>query len=95
MNYENATHLLHCAHALGTHRLEYTMRCHVLKDMGDGRRKVLVFGDMYWKGRETRNRVRYVMAQRLTKRSPDSSKAGDSSLPEIVKVENVLPAESG
>jgi len=31
----------------------------------------------------------------LTPLAPDSSKAGDSSLPESVKVENVLPAESG
>jgi hypothetical protein len=31
----------------------------------------------------------------LTPLAPDSSKAGDSSLPEIVKVENTLPAESG
>ena len=27
--------------------------------------------------------------------APDSSKAGDSSLPESVKVENVLPADGG
>lgn len=27
--------------------------------------------------------------------APDSSKAGNSSLPDVVKVENVLPAESG
>jgi hypothetical protein len=31
----------------------------------------------------------------LTKLSPDSLKAGDSSLPESVKSENALPAESG
>jgi hypothetical protein len=32
---------------------------------------------------------------RLTKRAPDSLKAGVLSLPESVKVENVLPAVSG
>lgn len=31
----------------------------------------------------------------LTPLAPDSSKAGDSSMPESVKVENALPAVSG
>mgnify|MGYP001167283951 CR=1 FL=1 len=35
----------------------------------------------------------YQAAQQML--APDSLKAGDSSLPESVKVENALPAESG
>ena len=36
-----------------------------------------------------------LIEKRLTPLAPDSSKAGVLSLPESVKVENALPAESG
>ncbi len=74
--YENATHFLSCRHAIGLHGYDYTMRCHVLKNMPDGYRvKILVFGDRYWKGKEHIRRVRYVDRTRLTKRAVDSANA--------------------
>ena len=65
LNYENATHLLKCAHALGTHRFEYTMRCHILGLTKSRMRKILVFGDRYWKGAEHVKKIRYVPPWRL------------------------------
>ena len=52
-------------------------------------------GEMSWQefldlGVDACSRCRH-----LTPLAPDSSKAGDSSLPESVKVENALPAVSG
>ena len=78
--YDNATHLLSCVHAAGRSRYHYNMRCHVLKYMPDGyRAKVLVFGDMYWSGHETKKRIRYVDIQRLTPRAVDSANAQEKS----------------
>ena len=62
---ENATHLLLCTHAIGYSRTEYTMRCHVLKDMGDDRLKILVFGERYWKDKEDISSIRYVPKGRV------------------------------
>jgi len=67
--WENATHLLECAHAIGLNRYEYEMRCHVLKTMPDGRVKVLVFGDMYWKRGTDKSRIRYVFKHRVRLRT--------------------------
>lgn len=64
---KNATHLLSCAHAIGRSRMEYTMRCHVLKDMGNDRVKILVFGDRNWKGKEHISQIRYVAKWRIMK----------------------------
>lgn len=47
------------------------MRCHVLKDMGDGRLKLLVFGDRNWKHRDHISRIRYVEADRVCLIAPD------------------------
>ena len=44
---------------------------------------------------DTAKKKHYGEDRHLTPLAPDSLKAGDSSLPEIVKVENALPAESG
>jgi len=64
----NATHHLMCAHAIGPkYRMEYIMRCHILKDMGDGRVKVLVFGERNWKHKEHISRIRYVLKERIIK----------------------------
>lgn len=67
MTADNATHLLHCTHAFSSKAAEhYTMPCHVLKTMRDGRYKVLVFGERNWKGTSGKSRVRYVQANRVT-----------------------------
>ncbi len=47
---------------------------------------------------EAKAEVRYILrglAVRLTQRAADLSKAGDSSQPDTVKSESVLPAKSG
>lgn len=61
----NATHLLECRHCIGQSCRTYHLRCHVLKDMGDGRLKVLAFGTM-WKGSEQIQRVRYVESWKVS-----------------------------
>ncbi|MEF2048320.1 hypothetical protein V3399_30775 [Pseudomonas aeruginosa] len=60
----NATHRLICHHVCRWTKI-YAMPCHVLKAMPDGRLKVLVFGDRYWKEREQASRIRYVEACRV------------------------------
>ena len=62
---ENCTHKLECSHVIGKNRYTYYMDCIPLKTMSDGRVKVLVFGDRYWKGHEDKKRIRYVKANRL------------------------------
>ena len=69
LTYDNATHLLKCAHAIGTSRLSYTMRCHILGITKSRMYKILVFGDRYWKHKEHRKKIRYVPKWRLIKRS--------------------------
>lgn len=68
MDYNDATHLLECSHCIGQNRRDYAVRCHVLKTMADGRKKVRTFGTM-WKGQEDKSSVRYVEAYRVSPRS--------------------------
>lgn len=68
LSFENATHELECRHAIGSHGKTYYMRCHVLKKMPDGRLKLRVYGERYWKDRRDVVRVRYVDAQRVFER---------------------------
>lgn len=63
----DATHLLLCRHAIGEHGKHYYMRCHVLKTMADGRVKLRVYGDRYWKDTDHIVKVRYVDANRVKK----------------------------
>ena len=65
---KDATHVLECRHCNNGPNQpckEYTMDCIPIKDMGDGRAKVLVFGDRNWKWRDYKKRIRYVDAKRL------------------------------
>lgn len=61
----DATHKLACSHIIGSNRMNYTMPCLILKDMGDGRVKLLVFGERYWINRDHTKRVRYVSKNRI------------------------------
>ncbi|EGR4074982.1 hypothetical protein D6U78_09615 [Vibrio cholerae] len=63
----NATHFLYCRHAIGSNGKNYRMRCHVLKTMPDGRLKIQVYGDRYWKDTEHIAKIRYVKAERVSK----------------------------
>lgn len=67
LTYDNATHLIDCAHAIGRNRREYQMRCHVLGKTKSGKVKVLVFGDRDWKGSDRLSRIRYVFPYRISK----------------------------
>lgn len=67
LSYDNATHLLFCSHAVGKNGKRYYMRCHVLKIMPDGRLKVQVYGDRYWKNTGHVIRTRYVDSGRVIK----------------------------
>lgn len=62
---DTATHLLKCRHVLGHGVTNYRMRCHVLKAMDDGRLKVRVYGNRYWKGKDDVVQVRYVDSDRV------------------------------
>jgi len=62
----NANHHLICRHVCRWTKT-YTMPCHVLKAMPDGRLKILVFGERNWKGREHISHIRYVEAGRVRK----------------------------
>ncbi|OEE38338.1 hypothetical protein A1QO_02765 [Vibrio genomosp. F10 str. ZF-129] len=68
MTYKTATHVLDCRHAIGAGGKDYQMRCHVLKTMEDGRLKVQVYGERYWKNTEHVVKVRYVEANRVYER---------------------------
>jgi len=63
---ENATHGLECRHAIGSHGMTYYMRCHILKTMPDGRLKLRVYGDRYWKDKGHVVKIRYVDARRVS-----------------------------
>lgn len=61
----DATHELECSHHLGHNVTDYFMKCIPLKTMQDGRKKVLVFGRLFWGGED--KKVRYVDAHRVHK----------------------------
>jgi len=61
-----ATHWLQCSHCIGQSRTRYRMKCVPLKDMGNGRVKLLVFGERNWSGREHVKRIRYLPWHRIT-----------------------------
>lgn len=62
---ENAKHLLSCRKAIGQNGIDFDMKAELLKTMPDGRLKIRVFGDLYWKNTEHKHRIRYVEAYRV------------------------------
>ncbi|CAK3961886.1 DUF3319 domain-containing protein [Vibrio crassostreae] len=70
LNASNATHLLQCRHALGDNGKFYKKRCHILKKMPDGRLKLQVYGDRYWKDTDHIVRIRYVESSRVSQITP-------------------------
>lgn len=65
MGVEAAKHLLSCRHCIGKSCREFDMRAELLGTMPDGRRKVRVYGRLYWKNTDHISRVRYVEPDRL------------------------------
>ena len=65
MERKDCMYNLSCRHATGTRGMNYTMDCIPLKEMSDGRLKVLVFCDRYWKGHDEKKRIRYVASHRV------------------------------
>ena len=69
LTYKDATHNLLCVHQYNKHsRVEYHMKCLILKEMPNNRAKVLVFGDRRRKVEftEGKKRIRYVDKINLT-----------------------------
>ena len=64
---EDATHYLECRHCIGNSCKIYYMDCVILNEMKDGRLKVLVFGDRYWKDTKHIQKIRYVEAWKVKK----------------------------
>lgn len=54
-----------CRHVMGRNITDYTMDCEVVKTMPDGRLKIKVFGERFWRDRKDRVKVRYVEANRV------------------------------
>jgi predicted amidophosphoribosyltransferase len=65
LSVNQATHYLRCSHCIGPNEKHYVMRSVVLKDMGDGRVKLLVFGERNWAGRDHIKKIRYVPKTRI------------------------------
>jgi len=61
-------HLLKCKHCVGSNCKQYYMVCDILKRMPDGRLKVKVYGDRYWRDSTNITKIRYVEAWRVTPR---------------------------
>jgi len=58
------THYLKCRHCNGTNSCsDYYMKCLIIKDMPNGRKKIIVFGNMMWGGED--KKIRYVPASKL------------------------------
>ena len=57
---KDSTHKLSCKQGLCRGRIDYWMDCIVLKEMPNGRLKILVSGDRYWKYHDDKKQVRYV-----------------------------------
>lgn len=55
-----ATHKLMCCHCIGRNTKYYHMDCIPVKAMKNGKVKIIVFGDRYWKNKEDIKRYRYV-----------------------------------
>lgn len=54
-----------CRHVIGRNATDYLMDCEVIKKMPDGRLKVRVFGERFWRDRKDRVRIRYVDSSRV------------------------------
>lgn len=65
MTADNATHTLLCTHRIGDNFKDFTMPCHGLKEMPDGRLKILVFGRLWWQSEVHKSRIRYVSPDRV------------------------------
>lgn len=69
------THLLSCRQCNNGQGnqpcYEYSMPCRIIKNMGDGRVKIAVYGNRYWKKKADpksyKERIRYVDDFRVTK----------------------------
>ena len=62
----DATHNLHCRHAIARSVKYYTMKCIPIGLMDDGRLKLLVFGERNWLGRDEKQSIRYVGPLRVS-----------------------------
>ena len=61
------THYIICNHCQGGNDHEYRMECLLLKITKNGKAKILLFGERYWKNREHKRTVKYIDRSRLIK----------------------------
>ena len=54
-----------CRHVNGRAITNYTMNCEVMKTMPDGRLKIKVYGERFWRDRKDKIKIRYVDADRV------------------------------
>ena len=60
-----ATHLLKCRHQIGRNGHDYVMSCIIIGITKSRMRRIVVFGERGWVGRNHKKRVRYVAPWRL------------------------------
>ena len=66
MDRQDARHRLKCRHAQNSRvGRDYYMDCIIIKEMPGNRVKILVFGDRYWPGNDSKKRIRYVDKDRV------------------------------
>ena len=61
----DCTYLLVCRHCIGRNCRDYYMPCILLGKTKNGKRKLIVFGERDWKGKEHIKRIKYVNNSRL------------------------------
>lgn len=60
------TCLLRCSHNLGGTERPYNMNCDIVRPMADGRLKIKVYGERYWRDRYDKVSYRYVEPGRIS-----------------------------
>ena len=56
----DATHWILCVHCCGNRVKSYKMKCVLLSELNQGKARIIVFGDRYWKDTNHKKRIRYV-----------------------------------
>jgi len=65
---EKPTHMYRCRHSFGSgNGRVYYMQCILIKITKNGKAKILLFGERYWKRENKKRSIRYVSQHRLSK----------------------------
>ena len=66
-NEKKPTHYLHCRHCVGLNCVDYDMRCILLKITKNGKAKIILFGERFWRYCKDKKSIRYVDFKKLEK----------------------------